>query len=173
MSFTLSSLITNTIAGATGATGPVGPSGATGPTGAGAEINYLIKTSNYTANNSDYIIANTVSGTFNITLPATPATGNYVVIADGGNFSDNMLVVSRNGNTIEGVADDLGINVRQTINTLIYDGSTWQVTTTVGGVGATGPAGPSGPTGPTGPTGPGSVGAINQAKSIVLGMIFN
>jgi hypothetical protein len=137
--------------GLTGATGPAGADGATGPTGptgpAGASASWTRVTSNYTANTNQQIIADTSTGAFTITLPASPTTGNSVRITDGYDWSANNLSIARNGSTIETQFDDLVLNLKGVTVELIYDGGTWQVTATIGGIGATGPTGPVGATG--------------------------
>ncbi len=140
--------------GLVGATGPQGATGPTGPTGAtGAAAPWTRVTSNYTATSNQQIIADTSTGAFTITLPATPATGNVVRITDGYDWSANNLTVARNGSTIETASENLVLNLKGVTVELIYDGGTWQVTATVGGVGATGLTGATGPTGNTGATG--------------------
>lgn len=175
--------------GLVGATGPQGATGPTGPTGAtGAAAPWTRVTSNYTATSNQQIIADTSTGAFTITLPGTPATGNVVRITDGYDWSANNLTLDRNGSTIETAAENLVLNLKGVTVELIYDGGTWQVTATVGGVGATGltgatgtigltgatgPTGPTGNTGLTGPTGPtgatGLTGATGGTPWITTG----
>lgn len=115
---------------------------------------------NYTVSNNVQLIANTTVSGFTVTLPATPVTGNTVVITDGSivsvGWSNNQVTVARNGSTILGYADDLVLNVSRSTATLVYDGGTWQVSSTVGPKGDTGAAGPAGATGNTGPQGAGA-----------------
>jgi hypothetical protein len=90
-------------------------------------VEYVAKTTTYTASANEGIIANTSGGAWTLTLPASPSTGDKVFVADGGNWATNNLTVARNGSTIEGSAADFvmdygGVNVG-----FIYDGSTWQV----------------------------------------------
>ena len=109
---------------------------------------------NFTVSNNIQIIANTTVSGFTVTLPASPVTGNTVVIADGSitsvGWANNGVTVARNGSTILGYADDLYLNVSRSTATLVYDGGTWQVSSTVGPKGDVGPAGPTGNTGPQG-----------------------
>jgi len=88
---------------------------------------WMVKTANYTAANSDKIIADTTAGTFAITLPATPSLGDSLTIADGGNWYTTNLTVNRNGSTIKGVADNLTIDVGGVMVDFVYSGSTWLV----------------------------------------------
>jgi hypothetical protein len=110
-----------------------GYQGAQGTTGALQA--WTVKTANYTAINGDRLIANTTAGSFTITLPATPVTGAYVQITDGGNWLTNNLLINRNGSTIEGIADTLAVNIPQTTIELVYDGTTWHLTSTTGAAG--------------------------------------
>jgi hypothetical protein len=88
-----------------------------------------------------------------------------VVIADDYNFGANNLTVARNGSTIQGIADDLAINISNSLTTFVYDGNTWRVSTNAGPQGATGATGPTGPTGATGLGATGATGASLFADS--------
>lgn len=99
--------------------------------GGGSGVAWTVKTGNYTASSNDYLIADTSSGAFTITLPSTPSTGDFVVIADGADFSANKLTVARNGSTIEGVADDFELDIQHVKVEFVYDGTTWQVFPTI------------------------------------------
>ncbi len=95
--------------------------------GGGGGITYVTKTANYTMSAGEGVIANTAGGTFTLTLPASPSTGDQVIIADGSNWATTNLTVGRNGSTIEGVASDLTCDVEGISVTMVYDGSTWQL----------------------------------------------
>ena len=96
---------------------------------------WVRKTTTYTAAVNDAIIADTSGGVWTLTLPAGPALGAYIRILDGANLATNNLTVSRNGQTIEGDAEDLVINIGGVSVDLVFDGTTWQVTAQVGGQG--------------------------------------
>ena len=98
-------------------------------TGGGASIVWTKKTANYTAVNGDRIIADTTAGSFIITLPSSPSTGDVIVIADGNSWSANTLNVARNGATIEGFSEDLQLDIAGIRVDLVYDGATWEVYT--------------------------------------------
>lgn len=101
-----------------------------------APLDYIRKTSNYTASNGDKIIADTSAGTFTIFLPVTPSVGNNVIIVDGGNWTTSTLTVARNGSTIENINQDLIMDVGSIRTEFVYDGTTWQVYASVtGGIG--------------------------------------
>jgi hypothetical protein len=95
--------------------------------GGGGGLTWSRKTANYTAVNGDAIIADTSGGTFTITLPATPTTGTYIKLVDGANWGTTNLTVARNASTIEGLAENLIVNVGGIFLDLVYDGTTWEV----------------------------------------------
>lgn len=90
-------------------------------------ITYVVKTANYTASANEGVIADTSGGAFTVTLPASPSTGDQVVIADGADWSTNNLTVGRNGSTIDGTAEDLVCDLEGVSIQFVYDGSTWGV----------------------------------------------
>jgi hypothetical protein len=71
-----------------------------------------------------YIVNPTGSG-LDVNLPASPAPSDEVWIK--GKFVTHNITVHRNGQTIEGVADDLVLNKDfQTVH-MVFDGATWRV----------------------------------------------
>ena len=90
-------------------------------------VNYVRRTANYTATVGEGIIADTSGGVWTLTLPASPQTGDTVVVSDGDDWATNNLTVARNGSTIEGAAEDLTMDIGNVSATFVYDGSTWQV----------------------------------------------
>ena len=110
-----------------------------------------ITTTTSAASKKQYI-TDTTAAAFTVTLPATPAAGDYVYFVDAGNWAINNLTVARNGTTIEASATDLVLDVKGLMVQLIYDGTTWQVTSNIG---------PQGPIGPVGPAGLAGTPALN------------
>lgn len=101
----------------------------------GAGVTYLYKTSNYTMSSAEIILTNTTGSAFTLTLPATPSVGDFVEIVDIGDYWDvNNLTVGRNGSSIEGLDEDLLLDVIGAHVTLVYANSTWNVYAAPGGV---------------------------------------
>lgn len=93
--------------------------------------NWLIQSSSFTATANSYILADTSSGAFTITLPASPATNNFVTIADyNGTFGTNNLTVNSNSLNLMGSIQTLVMNVSNKNVTLVYTDATrgWIIT---------------------------------------------
>ena len=99
-------------------------------------LTYVYKTSNYTTQDKEGVLADTSGGAFTVTLPASPSTGAQVVVADAGaSWGTNNLTVGRNGSTIGGLAENLVCDITGASVQLVYDGSTWEVYAQIGGNG--------------------------------------
>lgn len=99
-------------------------------------VTYVAKTATYTTQNMEGVLADTSGGAFTVNLPASPSTGDQVIIADsGGVFGTNNLTTGRNSSTINGTAADLVLNIDGVSVQFVYDGSTWEVYAQVGGNG--------------------------------------
>lgn len=88
---------------------------------------WVKKTNNYSAVNGDKLIADTSAGTFTITLPATPNLGDSIIIADGAAWGAINLTIARNASTIEGLAENLILDITGVQVEIVYDGATWEV----------------------------------------------
>jgi hypothetical protein len=108
---------------------------------AGGIVYTTTKTTTYTAVKNDGVLTNTTGGAFTVTLPASPANGDQVIIADaGGTWGTNNLTVGRNGNYIADVAQDLVCDISGVSVQFVYNSSgtaTWEVYAQVGGNGGT------------------------------------
>lgn len=83
-------------------------------------------TTAYSASANDRILANTTGGAFTITLPAAPLTNDVIQIIDVGQVaSTNKITVARNGQKINGLNEDLTIDLSGSVTSLIYTGATW------------------------------------------------
>lgn len=100
--------------------------------GGGTASLWVKKTTSYTAASGDKILSDTSGGSFAITLPVSPSIGDNVLIADAYDWSITSLTVNRNGSTIEGLAENLILNIKGIQVELIYDGSTWEIFTNAG-----------------------------------------
>jgi len=104
-------------------------------TGISGGIAYTRHTANVTMAANEGVIADTSGGTFTVTLPASPTTGDTVVITDGGDWATTNLTVGRNGSTIEGDAADMTMDIGGVAVQFTYDGTTWQIYTQLGAAG--------------------------------------
>jgi len=99
----------------------------TNPSGGGSTTTpntYQEQTQNYTAVAGDRLIVDT-SNTVTITLPASASLSDEIRIIDGtGNASINNITVARNGHNIEGLAQDLTVNVNRAAFGLVYYNAT-------------------------------------------------
>lgn len=128
--------VTGTVAVANGGTGATTAAGALLNLGALASNDARIpsawtsRTSAYTAVAGDRISTDTRVAAFTITLPASPANFTEIVFADHYNqWATRNLTIARNGQNIEGLAEDLVCNVAGLQITLRYEGTTWRVYT--------------------------------------------
>ena len=90
-----------------------------------ADTSVTINNSNYTASAGQGVFANTSSGAFTVTLPASPSLGDEVTIVDyAGTADTNNITVGRNSSPIMGAAEDLTISIERAGITLVYVDST-------------------------------------------------
>jgi hypothetical protein len=84
-----------------------------------------VKTSGFTAVAGEGYFCNTTSAGFIVTLPATPTAGQQVAVVDyAGTFDTNALVISPNGNKIEGATANLQLTGEREGILLVYIDST-------------------------------------------------
>lgn len=91
---------------------------------------WIVTSANYTALKDDKILSDTSSAAFTVTLPASPATGDEIIILDQyGTWSINNLTIDPNGKNIFGNTDDLLCDVADSKITLVYTNPTngWRV----------------------------------------------
>lgn len=92
------------------------------------KLNFITKTSNYTAVADDFIYIDTTAGSFTVTLPLNPAINTQINFLDiGGSLEINPLTVARNGQTIMGLEEDLIADMNATYFRLIFNGTDWRV----------------------------------------------
>lgn len=134
--------------------------GATGATGQNVE--WVTINSNSVAVKDTWILADSSSGGFTITLPSSPTPGEYLWIQDSaGAWATNPVIVDPTTDLLGGDNESLSLDIANAIVLLTYVGGNigWDIKNLAGDfndtfiVGATGPAGSMGATGETGATG--------------------
>lgn len=98
----------------------------------GGAVDWIEKTTTYTAVNGDGILADTSGSAWVLTLPVTPIEGDVVGVSDvWGTFATNNLTIARNGNLIMGEAEDLIVDINNASFLLVYTGVTtgWKIDT--------------------------------------------
>lgn len=88
-----------------------------------AKINPQLKTSSYTAVSGETLIADTTGGSWPLTLPSSPSAGAAVRIIGHG-WDVNNLTIARNGQTIDGAAENLTCDYDADL-LMIFIGGTW------------------------------------------------
>ena len=105
-----------------------GSQGIPGPTGPGGRVYRYTTTSLTDVVDGDYIIANASGGTFNLTLPLSPANGEVVTVVDyDKSFNSDAVVLPRNGESISGIADDYCLDVDGVFIEAAFGPGGWQV----------------------------------------------
>ena len=87
--------------------------------------NWLVKNVNFNIDVAKKYIVDTTSGTITATLPSTANNGEGMLFADGGDFSVNNLTIARNGNTIEGIAEDMVVSTVNQSFELVFYNNNW------------------------------------------------
>jgi len=108
--------------------GSVMSGGGGGGTSPALTWNIASSNATMTANNGYFV--DTSSGAKTMTLPTSATLGDTIRINDlAGSFSTNNLTVARNGHKIQGIAQDLLVDVEQSSFGLVYSNSTygWKV----------------------------------------------
>lgn len=139
--------------GDTGVPGALGYTGSIGYTGSGLTPYQYVSGATTLVPFGRYAVDTTLNA-FSISLPASPASGTWIIVTDGGGWGVNNLTVLRNGSSIEGIADDLIINVPNITVEFVFTNNTWQVVATLGATGPSGDLGFTGSRGFTGSQGP-------------------
>lgn len=90
--------------------------------------NWQFINSNDTASAGVRYAADTSAGSFQLSLPGNPAQGDAIEVADPeGTWQANPLTVARNGSTIEGLSQDMTMDLNRARVVLAFDGTTWRV----------------------------------------------
>lgn len=92
---------------------------------AGGSSNYEVKTTNFTAETGTRYA---LSGAITATLPAAPSAGNCVIFAPVGDWVTSTPTIARNGNNIEGAAEDISCVVNSEFKVIYVSAATgWKV----------------------------------------------
>lgn len=108
---------------------------------------YTLYDSDFTAVSAGRYAVDTADGNINITLPASPVTGDYIKIIDAGNLSSQSATLLRNGSTIEGYTDDFELDIGQNSLEVLFINNTWNIYASVGQRGPEGAQGAAADTG--------------------------
>ena len=128
--FSLTSLNANNIAFGTVDSARL-PAGTFGGGGVGGTFSSHTSTATLAAFTT--ALANTSGGAFTLNLPASPSVNDEIIILDAtGSFGTNNLTIGRNGQNIQGVAQDLVADISGVAIRLHYTSSGWRVFTIVG-----------------------------------------
>lgn len=87
-----------------------------------------LNTNGHTVANGDRLLIDTSAAAFSTSLPASPTLGFIATFFDGcGTLNTNNLTISRNGNTINGIAEDLVVDINGITFSLFWNGTTWMI----------------------------------------------
>jgi hypothetical protein len=107
-----------------------GGSVSSGGGGTSSALTWNIASSNATMTTNNGYFVDTSGGAKTMTLPSSATLGDTIRINDlAGTFNTNNLTVAANGNKIQGVAQDLLVDINQSSFGLVYSNSTygWKV----------------------------------------------
>ena len=99
-----------------------------GSLGGGGMTVVATKTGAYTASANEVVPVDSSGGSFTITFPASPGTEDRIIVIDvGKNCTSAPVTIARNGNTIDGAAEDFIIDQDHGRVDAIFDGtSDWE-----------------------------------------------
>lgn len=98
-------------------------------------ILWMSATTATNAVNKNGYLLNSTSASFTVTLPASPTIGNEIGFLDvGGVCTTKPVTIARNGNLIQGLAEDLVIDFNSAAFSLVYSSTGWRVNNFIKGV---------------------------------------
>lgn len=96
------------------------------PIGGSSTFSWINTNSTFTAANGNHIFVDTSVAPVTVILPSAPDIGDNITFIDyAGTCGTNSLTLSRNGNLIMGVAEDLIVDVSGAANELVYSGAAY------------------------------------------------
>lgn len=82
---------------------------------------WVLTTVNIPAEDGANILVDTSGGPVTVTLPASPRFGEKIAFADyASTFATNNLILARNGSLIEGLAEDMAVDINKPTLILLY-----------------------------------------------------
>ena len=96
----------------------------------GSSVNYVMKISGFNALAGNSYAVDVRYGSLSAVLPVTPTNGDRIVLLDAyGSSATYNIVTARNGKLIDGVADNLHVNINNAEIELVYVGGAkgWQL----------------------------------------------
>ncbi len=149
----------------------VAASGTYAPLGGGLPSNVVSRALAYTAAVNDFVLCDTTSAGFIVTLPTAPATGALVAVKKTSADANTLTIAPAAGGTTDGDATTT-TTVRNAGAVFEHVGSNaWRisaVTSAQGPTGATGATGLTGPQGNVGPAGP-AAGQVGYGVALTAG----
>lgn len=104
-----------------------GTTWASSPAAAGG-VSWTAVSTGITATAGAYYLVNTSGGAFTITLPLAPAANAAVYFQDAAGTWDRFnLTIGRNGQTIQGLSENLVVSFANSGFGLIYNGTDWRI----------------------------------------------
>ena len=95
-----------------------------------SNLTITAQNSAHNAQPGQFVLANAVGGAFSVTLPSAPPLNSLVMVKKN-DAGTNVVTVSGNGKTIDGAAT-YALSTQNASVTVLYDGSNWQITASVG-----------------------------------------
>jgi hypothetical protein len=97
------------------------------PTSSVAAPSFTLVTSTGTVSANTLNLVDTSAGAITLTLPASPGNGSAIYFQDAeGTWDTHPLTIARNGNTIQGLAEDLICSSESSGFGLVYNGVEWR-----------------------------------------------
>lgn len=112
--------------GASGINGLDGATGQQGASGVSSTSSWISAADTDTLLVSKKYLIDTSLSAISVALAPSPSFGDEIMVADNGDFSINNLTIGANGNTINSAAEDLLVDIKDVIITLVYNGTTWK-----------------------------------------------
>jgi hypothetical protein len=92
-----------------------------------AQQNFTLITTTGSVSTNTLNLVDTSAGAITLTLPAVASAGNAIYFQDAkGTWDSNPLTIARNGNTIQGLSENLIASNENGGFGLVYNGAEWR-----------------------------------------------